>query len=115
MYPNKVYHCSCVDFEIKLCLIDGIYSFKDIILRLMKRLNLNQKIYATKCNNGDVVFSCRHHMCLTTVCEKYDKTCLRCIKTFLQTSYWSYKHTNFDLPLYIKKENKTLCLIVKKL
>ena len=116
MYPNKVYHCSCVAFEIKLCLIDGIYSLKDIILRLMKRLNLSQKIYATKCNNNDdVVFSCRNHMCLSTVCEKYEKTCFRCLKTFLRTSFWSYNYTNFDVPLIVKKENKTLCLIVKKL
>lgn len=116
MFPRRVYHCPCVAFEVKLCLVDGIYSFKDIISRLNKRLNLNRKIYSSKCRNDDVIFSCRHHMCFVTVCEKYNKTCLRCIKTFLQTSYyWSYEHTNFDLPLHIKKEKKTLCLMVEKL
>ena len=83
MFPQRVYHCSCVAFEVKLC-----------------------------CNNY-VVFSCRQHMPLVTYCKM---DCLKCIKTFLQTSYyWCYEYTNFDLPLYVKKEKKVLRLIVEKL
>ena len=115
MFPTKVYHCSCVAFEVKLCLVNGIYSLKDIISKLNEKLS-NCKIYCSQCCNDIVVFSCRQHMCFITNCEKDKKTCLKCIKTFLQTSYyWCYEHTNFDLPLLIKKEKKTLCLIVKKL
>ena len=116
MFPEKVYHCPCVAFEVKLCLVDGIYSLKDIILRLNEKLNSNCKVYCSKCCNDNVVFSCRQHMSFVTNCEKDNKTCLKCIKTFLQTSYyWSYEHTNFDLPLLIKKEKKVLCLVVEKL
>ena len=113
MFPQRVYHCSCVVFEVKLCLIDGIYSLKDIISRLNKKINSNPKIYCSKCCNNYVVFSCRQHMPLVTYCKM---DCLKCIKTFLQTSYyWCYEYTNFDLLLYVKKEKKVLRLIVEKL
>ena len=116
MFPQKVYHCPCVAFEVKLCLVDGIYSLRDIISKLNEKLNLKYKIYSSKCRNNEVVFSCRQHMDFVTNCEIDNKTCLRCIKTFLQTAYyWSYEYTNFDLPLLVKQEKKVLCLLVEKL
>ena len=116
MFPEKVYHCPCVALQVKKCLVDGVYSLKDFISRLNKEVYSNHKIYCSKCCNDNVVFSCRQHMNFITNCERYQKTCLRCIKTFLQTSYyWSYEHTNFDLPWVVKKEKKVLCLIVEKL
>ena len=116
MFPKRVYHCSCVAFEIKLCLVDGDYSLKDIISKLNKKVNSNCKIYCSKCGNEEVVFSCRQHMSFVTNCEIDSKTCLKCIKTFLQTGYyWCYEYTNFDLPLLIKKDKKVLCLVVEKL
>ena len=117
MYPKNVFHCQCLAFQVKMCLIEGHYSLKDIITYLNEHLTANHKIYASKCGIDEVVFSCRQHMSLTSICEENDrKRCLRCIKTYLQTSYsCCFDHTNFDLPLHVKKNKKTLCLIVKKL
>ena len=118
MFPNKVYHCSCVSFTVKLCLVDGNYSFESIIKRLLKE-KLKEKIFTVKCGyaNEDVVFSCRRHMNFKTVCEDYhgSNSCKKCLRSFLQTMYVRYDYTNFDLPLSVKKNNKTLCLFVKKL
>lgn len=118
MYPKSVYHCQCVAFQVKMCLIEGHYSLNDIIAYLNEKLNETHKIYASKCGNDEVVFSCREHMSLKSVCEENDggKRCLRCMKTYLKTAYYCcYDHTNFDLPLSVKKDKKTLCLIVEKL
>ena len=117
MYPEKVYHCPCVAFQVKLCLINGHYNFKDIISYLNQNLSLNRKIYSSKCGINNVIFSCREHMLLKSICEiNNGQRCLKCIKTYLQTSYsCCYQYTNFDLPMHVKKNKKTLCLIVKKL
>ena len=106
MYPEKVYHCSCVDFQIKLCLINGHYSFKDIISNLNQNLNVNRKIYSSKCGKNEVIFSCREHMSLKSICEiNNSKRCLKCIKSYMQTAYYCcYEYTNFDLPLVIIKK-----------
>ena len=29
-FPEKVYHCSCVSLDVKLCLVNGNYSLTDI-------------------------------------------------------------------------------------
>ena len=117
MYPEKVYHCPCVTFQIKLCLINGHYSFKDVILYLNQNLRLNRKIYSSKCGIDKVIFSCREHMSLKSICEiNNNERCLKCIKTYLQTAYYCcYEYTNFALPLHVKKNKKVLCLIVEKL
>ena len=117
MYPKKVYHCPCVAFQVRLCLINGHYSFKDIILYLNQNLRLNRKIYSSKCKFDEFVFSCREHMMLRSICEdNNNERCLKCIKTYLQTAYHCcYEYTNFDLPLLVKKNKKVLCLIVEKL
>ena len=44
MFPKTVYHCSCVTLEIKLCLVNGNYSLKDIIKELNKKASYT-KIY----------------------------------------------------------------------
>ena len=116
MYPKKVFHCACLAFEITLCLINGDYSLKDIVSKLNEEVNTHRKIYCSKCGNNEVIFSCRKHMSLVTDCEIKNKRCIKCIKTYLQTSYHCcYEYTNFDLPLLVKKEKKILCLIVEKL
>ena len=61
MYPIRVYHCSCVAFEIRLCLINGQYSLNDIVSKLNEKVNAG-KIYSIKCGNNEAVFSCRNHM-----------------------------------------------------
>ena len=115
MYPKRVYHCSCVAFEIRLCLIDGCYSLKDIVCTLNKNVNSSNKIYSTKCGNNEVIFSCRKHMLLVTQCENNKTRCLKCIRTYLKNAYNCYEYTNFNLPIMVKKERKVLCIIVEKL
>ena len=114
MYPKRVYHCSCVAFEIRLCLINGQYSLNDIVSKLNEKVNAG-RIYSIKCGNKEVVFSCRNHMQLTTKCEIDEKRCLKCIRTFLKTSYDNYEYTNFTLPILIKKKKQTLALVIKKI
>ena len=96
MFPKRVYHCQCVAFEVKLCLVDGHYTLRDIISKLNEKINFSHKIYSSKCGNEEVIFSCRKHMSFSTGCEIDNKRCLKCIKTFLQTSYSCYEYTNFD-------------------
>ena len=55
-------------------------------------------------------------MSMISGCEMDNEKCLRCIKRYLKTAFdCCYDHTNFDLPMSIKKEKKVLCLIVQKL
>ena len=118
MFPKNIYHCPCVNFEIKLCLVNGHYSLDDICKKLNEKFDTEQKIYCSKCgyNLEDAIFSCRKHMSMLSYCEKHDKECKRCIKRYLQIAYrCCYDYTSFDLPISIKKENKTLCLIIKKI
>ena len=63
MFPNKVYHCSCVSLEIKLCLVNGQYSLKDICKKLNETI-VDKKIYCSKCGDDlqNVIFSCVNHM-----------------------------------------------------
>ena len=117
MFPKNVYHCSCVGFEIKLCLVNGHYSLKDICKKLNEKLDADRKIYCSKCGDNlkEVIFSCRQHMSLVSLCEHDNEKCVRCIKRYLKMAYHCYDYTSFNLPLSIKKEKKTLCLIVEKL
>ena len=118
MFPKTVYHCSCVDFEIKLCLVNGHYSLKDIVKKLNEKVDTHYKIYCSKCGDNleDTIFSCRKHMSLVSCCEIDNKKCVRCIKRYLKMAYHCcYEYTSFDLPISIKKEKKTLCLIIEKL
>ena len=127
MFPKKVYHCPCVSLQIKLCLVNGDYSLKDICKKLNQvevEKDDNQKIYCSKCgdNMEDVIFSCTKHMSLVIfrVNNNYDyielneetkNSCKKCIKKYLQIAYHCcYDYTSFDLPIAIKKEKKTLCL-----
>ena len=85
MFPKTVYHCSCVDLEIKLCLVNGHYSLKDIVKKLNEKLCYKKNIFCSKCGDNleNVIFSCREHMSLISVCEFNNKRCLRCIKRYL--------------------------------
>ena len=116
MFPKKVYHCSCVNLEIKLCLVNGDYSLKDICKKLNEVVG-GRKIYCSKCgdNMEDVIFPCTEHMSLVDYgCSK--NFCLRCIKKYLQEAFhYCYDYTSFDLPILIKKEKKTLCLSIEKM
>ena len=121
MYPNKVYHCQCVSLDVKLCLVNGDYSLKNICTKL-RQSKVNRLFYCCKCGDvkQDVIFSCLDHMQLTVYNDHIDQQsknkCKRCIKKYLQLAYsCCYQHTNFDIPLAIKKEKKVLCLRLTKL
>ena len=128
IYPRKVYHCQCVSLDVKLCLVNGDYSLKDICTKL-RQSKVNRLFYCCKVGDGkqDVIFSCLNHMQLTVFYGKHNdgylhldqqskNNCKRCIKKYLQIAYsCCYQHTNFDIPLAIKKEKKVLCLRLTKL
>ena len=128
MYPNNVYHCPCVSLDVKLCLVNGDYSLKDICKKL-RQSKVNRLFYCCKCGDGkrDIIFSCLNHMRMTIFCvenyndylyidQKSKSYCKRCIKRYLQMAYsCCYEHTSFDIPLAIKKEKKVLCLRLTKL
>ena len=78
MFPKTVYHCSCVDLEIKLCLVNGHYSLKDICKKLNEKVNTDRKIYCSKCGDNleYVIFSCREHMSLVSGCEVDNERCI---------------------------------------
>ena len=123
-FPKKVYHCSCVNSNIKFCLLNGIYSLEDIC----KEINQVEidNIYCTKCgdNKQDAVFSCTEHMPIVIVSvKKYDPEklpdngtddcnieltdetknyCPKCVKKYLQKMYYRYYCTNFDLSMATK-------------
>ena len=127
MYPNKVYHCPCVSLEIKLCLVNGHYSVKDIFKKLNQSID-DKKIYSCKCGDGlqNVIFSCVDHMKLiilscnndgtfVELTQKDKNSCKICMKRYLQTACeCCYDHTSFDIPIAIKKQKKVLCLRLKK-
>ena len=128
MFPNKVYHCPCVSLEIKLCLVNGQYSLRDICKKLNETID-DKKIYCSKCGDDlqDVVFSCVNHMqlvifsvkqdgCYVELDEKTKNFCKYCIKKYLQAAYdCCYEHTDFDVPIAIKKKKKVLCLRLIKI
>ena len=123
MFPNKVYHCPCVNLEIKLCLVNGHYSLKDICKKLNEKKG-DRKIYCSKCGDDlqDVIFSCTEHMNLVIFStkevdgyfeldEKVKESCKYCLKKYLKEAYHCcYDYTNFDVPIEVKKEKKVLCL-----
>ena len=128
MFPNKVYHCPCVNLEIKLCLVNGQYSLKDICKKLNQTID-DKKIYCSKCGDDlqNVVFSCVNHMQLVIFSVKQDgcyveldemtkNSCKYCIKKYLQAANdCCYEHTDFDVPIAIKKKKKVLCLRLIKI
>ena len=123
MFPNKVYHCPCVNLEIKLCLVNGHYSLKHIVKKLNQKVD-DQKIYCSKCGDDlqDVIFSCAEHMNLVIFStkevdgyfeldKKVKNSCKYCLKKYLKEAYrCCYDYTKFDVPITIKKEKKVLCL-----
>ena len=125
-FPEKVYHCSCLSLNVKLCLVNGNYSFIDICNEINQ--TSGEKIFCSRCgdNKQYVILSCLKHMALVVFSQQIsddyveltiqtkDK-CLRCIKNYLKIAYkCCYEYTDFDLPMTVKKEKKTLCLCLRK-
>ena len=117
MFPQNVYHCPCVSLLIKLCLVNGQYLLSDICKTLKKKI-VGDNIYYCKCGNElqHAVFSCKKHMRLISLRERKKKRCFRCMGKYLKLAYnCCYDYTKFDLPKSVKKNKKTLKLIVEKL
>ena len=117
MFPQRVYHCQCVSLIVKLCLVNGLYLLDEICSKIGSK-NLKQNIYYCKCGkySENVIFSCRAHMRMRSLCEKSNQVCNECLKRYLKTAYdCCYEHTKFDIPKQIKIERKVLKLIVQKL
>ena len=124
-FPKKVYHCLCASFDIKLCLVNGDYCLKDICNKLNQ--TNGEKLYCVCCGDEDVIFSCRKHMAMVVfsqniqdnyieLTEQPDSCCLVCIKKYLEIAYHCcYDYVDFNLPMTIKKEKKTLCLHLRKI
>ena len=106
-FPQKVYHCSCLDSVIISCLVDGIYSLADICYKISQTDTPSKKLYCAKCgdNKQDVVFSCSDHMAMIIIAVKrYD-----CTKSPDKSTASIYFYDeNFDLPLGIKTRKRKL-------
>ena len=125
-FPEKVYHCSCVSLDVKLCLVNGNYSLTDICNEINQ--TRGEKLYCSRCggNNEYVIFSCLNHMAMVIFHQEINNDyidltiqskdqCLRCIRKYLKIAYkCCYEYTDFDLPMSIKKNKKTLCLCLSK-
>ena len=124
-FPKKVYHCPCASFNIKLCLVNGDYCLKNICNKLNQ--HVGDKLYCARCGDQDVIFSCRKHMAMVVFSQKMhdgyielteqtENCCLLCIKKYLERAYHCcYDYVDFNLPMTIKKEKKTLCLCLRKI
>ena len=127
-FPPKVYHCSCLNTAVTSCLVDGVYSLRDICYKISRDDTSPKKLYCAKCGHDkkDVIFSCCDHMAMAIFSVKrYDCTkspdestasvylkdetktyCQGCVKKYLQLTYYAYRHTNFDLPLAQTRKRK---------
>ena len=118
MFPQNVYHCPCVSLLIKLCLVNEEYSLSDICKMIRNKKVTGDNIYYCKCGNEleHAIFSCKKHMRLISLCERSKKRCFRCMGKYLKSAYnCCYDYTKFDVPTSVKKDKKTLKLIVQKL
>ena len=125
-FPKKVYHCSCLSLNIKLCLVNGKYSLTDICNEINQRRG--DRIFCCRCGDDKqfAIFSCIKHMAMVVFSQKNNNDyielnaqakdqCFYCIKKYLKVAYkCCYEYTDFDLPMSIKKEKKTLCLCLRK-
>ena len=128
-FPQKVYHCSCLNTVIISCLVDGLYCLGDICNKISQTDTPSKKLFCAKCGDEkkDVIFSCTDHMAMiifsvkrynyknpnnsTATIHFYDETkgyCRRCVKKYLQKMYCYYRHTIFDLPLASKTRKRKL-------
>ena len=111
-FPRKVYHCSCLEHVIASCLLNEIYSFNDICIKVNQ--TVREKIFCTKCgeNKQDVIFTCTEHIPLiiltVEISQSFDgqtsyyfrdetKTyCRTCVKICLRRMYYYFEHVNFS-------------------
>ena len=122
IFPQKVYYCSCLKNTVISCLADEIHCLADICYKI-SQINKNSflsKIYFARCDdNKNAVVCCSNHLAMVIVSlkrydctESFDKSaasvyyhdetktyCLGCVKNYLRLAYYSFEHTNFDLPI----------------
>ena len=63
-----------------------------------------------------VILSCTQVGTYVELTETAKNSCKICIKKYLQTACeCCYEHTDFDVPIAIKKKKKVLCLRLNKI
>ena len=111
-FPQKVYRCSCLEHVIASCLLDEIYSFTDICVKVNQ--TVKEKIFCTKCgeNKQDVIFTCTGHIPLIILAVEMSQSidgqttyyfrddtktyCRICVKLCLRRMYYYFEHVNFQ-------------------
>ena len=110
-FPQKIYRCGCLAHVITSCLLNEIYSFMDICIKVNQ--TIREKVYCVKCgeNEQNVIFSCRDHIPMVifgvetsksadgeTIISLRDESktyCPICVKKCLQEIYYLFEHVNF--------------------
>ena len=110
-FPQKVYRCSCLERVIASCLLNNIYSFIDICVKVNQ--TTTEKIFCTKCgeNKQDIIFTCPDHIPMVILTVEMEQTsdgdtsyyfrdetksyCPICVKKCLETMYYYFEHVNF--------------------
>ena len=111
-FPQKVYRCSCLEHVIASCLLNEIYSFIDICVKVNQ--TVREKIFCTKCgeNKQDVIFTCTGHIPLIILTVETSQSidgqtsyyfrdetktyCPICVKICLRRMYYYFEHVNFQ-------------------
>ena len=111
-FPQKVYRCSCLERVIASCLLNDIYSFIDICVKVNQ--TSREKIFCTKCseNKQDVIFTCSDHIPMVILAVEIEQTsdgetsyyfrdetktyCPICVKKCLERMYYYFEHVNFQ-------------------
>ena len=111
-FPQKVYQCSCLERVIDSCLLNDIYSFIDICVKVNQ--TSREKIFCTKCseNKQDVIFTCSDHIPMVILAVEIEQTsdgetsyyfrdetktyCPICVKKCLERMYYYFEHVNFQ-------------------
>ena len=119
-FPHKVYRCSCLQNVIASCILNEIYSFMDICVKVNQ--TVKEKIFVTKCgqNKQDVIFTCRGHVPLIVLSVETSQSsdgemtyyfrddtktyCRTCVKICLQHMYHYFEDVKFPSSFSLKEK-----------
>ena len=128
-FPSKVFCCACLGEIIKKCYDHGIYSFTDIIDKIVRHNFIDDdknKIFAVKCGEQckDCIFTCEKHLSIiliakkkfsytdipsetnitvTYCCSKEETYCVSCIKHYLKLRYTYFYFCQFWFKIFFQK------------
>ena len=124
LFPHKVYRCSCLEHVIASCLLNEIYSFMDICIKVNQ--SVKEKIFTMKCgeNKQDVIFTCSGHVPLIILSVETSQSsdgqityyfrddtktyCRTCVRICLRQMYHYFEHVKFpsSFNCLVKKKKK---------